>query len=71
MLACRPAHLAELSQISGFLANHKMYFNIIVVFRHKGYRFFFYYNAGDPREPFHILVRKGEAVAKFWLVRTT
>lgn len=39
-----------------------------VVFRHKGYRFFFYSNEGDPREPLHIHVRKGEAVAKFWLV---
>ena len=39
-----------------------------VVFRHKGYRFFFYSNEGDPREPLHIHVRKGEAVAKFRLV---
>lgn len=39
-----------------------------VVFRHKGYRFFFYSNEGDPLEPLHIHVRKGEAVAKFWLV---
>jgi hypothetical protein len=38
-----------------------------VVFRHKGYRFFFYSNEGMPREPLHIHVRKGEALAKFWL----
>ncbi len=38
-----------------------------VVFRYKGYRFFFYSNEGDPLEPLHIHVRKGEAVAKFWL----
>ncbi len=38
-----------------------------VVFRHKGYRFFFYSNEGDPREPLHIHVRRGDAVAKFWL----
>jgi len=38
-----------------------------VVFRYKGYRFFFYSNEGTPREPLHIHVRKGEAVAKFWL----
>lgn len=38
-----------------------------VVFRHQGYRFFFYSNEGDPREPLHIHVRRGEAVAKFWL----
>ena len=39
-----------------------------VVFRHKGYRFFFYSNEGDSREPLHIHVRRGSAVAKFWLV---
>jgi hypothetical protein len=38
-----------------------------VVFRYKGYRFFFYSNEGNPRESLHIHVRKGEAVAKFWL----
>jgi hypothetical protein len=37
------------------------------VFRHKGYRFFFYSNEGDPLEPLHIHVIKGECVAKFWL----
>ena len=41
-----------------------------VVFRHKGYRFFFYSNEGDPREPLHIHVRRGSAVAKFWLEPT-
>ncbi len=39
-----------------------------VVFRYRGYRFFFYSNEGDPLEPLHIHVRKGEAVAKFWIV---
>ncbi len=38
-----------------------------VVLRYKGYRFFFYSNEGNPLEPLHIHVRKGEAVAKFWL----
>ena len=38
-----------------------------VVFRYKGYRFFFHSNEGDPREPLHIHARKGESVAKFWL----
>ena len=37
------------------------------IFRHKGYRFFFYSNEGEPREPLHVHVRKGEAVAKLWL----
>ena len=38
-----------------------------VVFRYKGYRFFFFSNEGDPREPLHIHVRKAESLAKFWL----
>jgi hypothetical protein len=38
-----------------------------IVFRQKGYKFFFYSNEGDPLEPLHIHVRKGEAIAKFWL----
>jgi hypothetical protein len=38
-----------------------------VVFRYKGFRFFFHSNEGDPREPLHIHVRKAESVAKFWL----
>ena len=38
-----------------------------VVFRYEGYRFFFYSNEGDPRQPLHIHVRKGDAVAKLWL----
>ena len=37
------------------------------VFRHDGYRFFFYSNEGDPREPVHIHVMKGDGEAKFWL----
>ena len=40
------------------------------IFRHKGYRFFFYSNDGDPRESFHVHVRKGEDSAKFWLAPT-
>lgn len=34
---------------------------------YEGYRFFFYSNEGDPREPCHVHVRKGEAIAKFWI----
>ncbi len=37
------------------------------ILRHKGYRLFFYSNEGDPSEPLHVHVRKGESVAKFWL----
>jgi hypothetical protein len=38
-----------------------------VVFRSDGFRFFFYSNEGDPREPLHIHVTKDADKAKFWL----
>jgi hypothetical protein len=38
-----------------------------VVFRYKAYRFFFYSNEGDPREPIHIHVRSANGDAKFWI----
>ena len=37
------------------------------IFRYRGYRFFFYSNEGEPREPLHIHVIKGGNIAKFWL----
>ncbi len=37
------------------------------VFEWRGYRFHFYSEEGDPREPLHIHVRKGRDNAKFWL----
>jgi hypothetical protein len=39
-----------------------------IVLRYKGYRFFFFSNEGNPREPLHIHVRDGELIAKFWLL---
>ena len=38
-----------------------------VVFRWNGYRFHFFSNEGNPREPIHVHVEKGDADAKFWL----
>lgn len=38
-----------------------------VVFRDRGFRFFFYSNEGSPREPVHIHVEKDSHEAKFWL----
>jgi hypothetical protein len=38
-----------------------------VVFRYKGFRFFFYSNEGSPREPAHVHVRAGGSEAKLWL----
>ena len=37
------------------------------VFEWRGYRFHFYAEEGDPREPVHIHVREGRDNAKFWL----
>ena len=37
------------------------------VFRHDGFRFFFYSNEGSPREPAHIHVMGDGGEAKFWL----
>jgi hypothetical protein len=39
-----------------------------VVFRERGFRFFFYSNEGSPREPVHIHVEKDNVEAKFWLI---
>jgi len=38
-----------------------------IVFRWRGYRFHFFSNEGDPREPVHVHVTKDGADAKFWL----
>lgn len=38
-----------------------------VVFRYRGFRFFFYSNEGSPREPVHIHVRGSGGEAKIWL----
>ena len=37
------------------------------VFRAGGFWFFFYSNEGDPREPAHIHVERGDMEAKFWI----
>lgn len=38
-----------------------------VVLRYKAYKFHFYSNEGEPREPMHVHVRHGSAIAKIWL----
>jgi len=38
-----------------------------MVFRERGFRFFFYSNEGSPRELVHIHVEKDGLEAKFWL----
>lgn len=41
------------------------------VFRLEGFRFHFYSDEGDPREPVHIHIAKAGADAKFWLYPET
>ncbi len=38
-----------------------------VVLRIEGFKFLFYGNEGNPREPVHIHVKLGRDEAKFWL----
>ena len=38
-----------------------------VVMRIDGFKFLFYGNEGNPREPIHIHVKQGRDEAKFWL----
>lgn len=38
-----------------------------LVFSHRGFRFHFYSNEGNPREPVHVHVEKDGIDAKFWL----
>jgi uncharacterized protein DUF2442/uncharacterized protein DUF4160 len=38
-----------------------------VIFRDKGFRFFFYSNEGSPIERMHLHVRSSQGEAKFWL----
>ncbi|MDA0772544.1 MAG: DUF4160 domain-containing protein [Cyanobacteria bacterium] len=37
------------------------------ILRFKAYRLFFFSNEGSPLEPIHVHIRKGQALAKFWL----
>ena len=39
-----------------------------VIFRYRGFKFFFYSNEGNPREPIHVHVERDEMEAKFWLI---
>ena len=41
-----------------------------VIFRYKGFRFFFYSNEGSPREAVHVHVIGQGGEAKFWLTPT-
>lgn len=38
------------------------------IFEWNGYRFFFFSNDGNPEENCHVHVRKGDAIAKFWIL---
>jgi hypothetical protein len=38
-----------------------------VIIRYKSFKFFFYSNEGNPKEPVHIHVRHPDGEAEFWL----
>jgi len=38
------------------------------IFEWDGYKFFFFSNEGKPLEPCHVHVRKGDKIAKFWIL---
>ena len=38
-----------------------------VIFRYRGFKFFFYSNEGTPREQAHVHVEMDDTEAKFWL----
>ncbi len=42
-----------------------------VIFRLRGFKFFFYSNEGTPREPIHVHVEKDDHEAKFWVLPDT
>lgn len=37
------------------------------IFYRDGFKFFFYSNEGNPREPLHVYIKKGENNSKFWI----
>jgi len=39
-----------------------------IIFRYRGFKFFFYSNEGTPREPIHVHVERDEMEAKFRLM---
>ncbi len=39
-----------------------------IVFRYRGFKFFFYSNEGTPREPIHIHIERDDVEAKIWLI---
>lgn len=39
-----------------------------VIFRYRGFKFFFYSNEGTPREPAHVHAEKDDLEAKSWLI---
>jgi Domain of unknown function (DUF4160) len=41
-----------------------------LLLRHGPYKFFFYSNEGNPREPIHVHVRSSNGEAKIWLEPT-
>jgi hypothetical protein len=50
-----------------FFHHRSIILRMPTVFRYKGFRFFFYSNEGNPREPMHVHVLGAGGDAKFWM----
>jgi len=50
-----------------FIRSWFYYLRVPKIFEWNGYKFFFFSNEGNPLEPRHVHVRKGERVAKLWI----
>jgi hypothetical protein len=71
---CSPRHIGTVFVVRVSLLNSSTFakplcyhFSVPTILLHKGFRLFFFSNEGNPREPVHVHVRKGGAVAKFWV----
>lgn len=73
LIQCRPAAFLLLALLNSFPDSVacktclRYSQTMPIVFRYKGFRFFFYSNEGSPREPLHVHVRGDGCEAKFWL----
>jgi|WetSurMetagenome_2_1015567.scaffolds.fasta_scaffold60473_7 hypothetical protein len=66
-MSVRKPHHFFIKLVQYYCILQTSFFIMPVIFRWDGYRFFFFSNEGNPREPCHIHIQKGEAIAKFWI----
>ncbi len=65
-----PRHIGDMyvrRQLESAPATHGLVSALPTIFRHRGFRFFYYANEVSPREPVHVHVSKDDAEVKFRL----